>query len=104
MTDTLGNGMDVVRLTVGADQDVDNTIGDGIVVAAILTPAAAAATCQIKRNNGGTVILDGQAAANGNSMVFTPNWGLVYGGAAPCLSATVAGTGAVLEVYFKKRH
>ena len=104
MTDTLGNGMDVVRLTVGADQAVDNTIGDGIVVGAILTPAAAVATAQIKRNNGGAVICDLQAAASGASAIFAPNWGLVYGGAAPCLSATVAGTGAVLDVYFKKRH
>lgn len=106
--DPFGPACDVVHLSVGANQVIDNVVTaglcDGFLVGAVLTPGSAAATATIFRNNGGTTIAALAAAASGNSAIFLPNWGVMYFGASPALSATVAGTGATLDVYYKKRH
>lgn len=70
--------------------------GEQIIRGLILTPAAAAATCDIKeKGTGGTVVLSLQAAANGNSTVVLFPGGLAIQD--PFLSAIV-GAGATLTV------
>jgi hypothetical protein len=63
--------------------------------ALVLTPAAAAVTCDIKENGtGGTVVLSLQAAANGNSVVVRGPIQI----RAPYLSAIVGAGGSLTVV------